>query len=99
MLHLKMLTEKEMQEIRSEMYKKAALVDEYLRENRIFASVYVGLEHNEICVEINWGDWKHDHLCADWLIEEKFHATNAWKEITEENGSDCFSAIHHYYFF
>lgn len=98
MIELKMLTEKEMMEIRNEMYEKARQIEKYLNENRLFADVYVGTEHNQICVEICWGDWKHDHLRTDWLIREKFNPMTDYTETTEEDGSDCYSAIHNYFF-
>lgn len=48
-----------------------------------------------IRVEISWGDWKHDHLRADWAMEEAGF-TPIGQEITEEDGSDTYSAIHNY---
>lgn len=48
-----------------------------------------------ICVQIDWGDWKHEHLRADWLMEQI-----GWGklkvDVTAEDGSDCYSAIHYY---
>ena len=26
-------------------------------------------EGERICVQIRWGDWKHDHLRCDWLMK------------------------------
>ena len=48
-----------------------------------------------ICID--FGDWKHEHGYADYVMSE-----NGFKKIkekvTEEDGSDCYSAIHTYYF-
>lgn len=48
-------------------------------------------------VYIEWGDWKHDHLRADWLATE-----NGWtkidERITEDDGSDVYSSVHTYCF-
>jgi len=52
-----------------------------------------------IAVEVIWGDWKHEHLALDWLMEENFsNLRNTQTVTTEEDGSDCYSAIHYYYF-
>lgn len=54
-------------------------------------------------VDIKWGDWKHDHWRCDYLVEE-FAKENNRKiffqktNITEEDGSDCYSATHFYIF-
>ena len=46
-------------------------------------------------INIEWGDWKHDHLYIDYLMQQ-----NGFKkvdeEITEEDGGDCFSSVHYY---
>lgn len=52
--------------------------------------------------EIQWGDWKHEHAYCDFLIKE-FAKENGYEtrcsvEVTEEDGSDCYSAIHQYRF-
>ena len=53
-----------------------------------------------ICIDITWGDWKHEHWCADEITREvlaelglngKYTITT---QVTEEDGSDCYSAIH-----
>ncbi len=51
-----------------------------------------------MCVEIEQGDWKHEHWRADWLIEEELNGNKIKVEITEDDGSDTFSAIHYYMF-
>lgn len=49
-----------------------------------------------LAIEIIWGDWKHDHLAVDELVEKAFGLTCISKVTTEEDGSDCYSAIHYY---
>lgn len=53
-----------------------------------------------ICVEIHWGDWKHDHLATDWCAEQFFRnkglTYNTWYEVTADNGSDTYSANRYY---
>lgn len=63
---------------------------------------YVEIYDNKLFVEITWGDWKHHHLRADLLVEEFFKEkglTILQEEYTiEEDGSDCYSAEHYYWF-
>ena len=80
----------------------------------IFEKLRQYLLDNHIIGETNWdektfmitiynGDWKHDHWRCDYLVEE-FAKQNdiAFIQgavvVTEEDGSDCYSAIHNYKF-
>ena len=67
-----------------------------LNKNHIIAEVYES--RNVICIDISWGDWKHDHLRVDHLMEENFIFSDCWEDVTEEDGSDCYSATHRYRF-
>lgn len=51
---------------------------------------------DSFAIFISWGDWKHDHLYADKIIENTLGDVDfsIEKEITEEDGSDTYSAIH-----
>ena len=75
----------------------SASVERYLRDNRLYADVQPYWDDLPVIeVEIHWGDWKHDHLRAKWLLKEigiDFINT----VVTEENGSDCYSAVHRFY--
>ena len=72
-------------------------VEKYLRENKLWASVEPYLDDLPVIeVDISWGDWKHEHLRCRWLLEEVgVHFINTL--VTEENGSDCYSARHRFY--
>jgi len=65
----------------------------HLCENGIYVSVYS--KEDCVAIDISWGDWKHEHLACSWVMEElgyyQFNQT-----VTEEDGSDCYSAIHYY---
>lgn len=58
-----------------------------------------GMHGYLITWEINWGDWKHEHLRSKILFQE-FCAHNnlpgeyVGEEVTEEDGSDTYSATH-----
>lgn len=48
---------------------------------------------DEVHVDITWGDWKHDHLWVDRQMAA-IGLTKVNEILTEQDGSDCYSAIH-----
>jgi hypothetical protein len=70
-------------------------VETLMRENKVYSyELDFDLDNDRLVyIELEWGDWKHDHLRLEWLMEE-----NDFRQIgevtTEEDGSDCYSAIH-----
>ena len=45
------------------------------------------------------GDWKHDHLAFDEQVEELYpFLLNKGRRVVEEDGSDCYAAIHQFAF-
>ena len=46
-------------------------------------------------VDVEWGDWKHDHARVDWILAEAGF-TKVSETLYEEDGSDCYSAAHFY---
>ena len=69
-------------------------IRKYLKDNNLYCEVY---EHANGCisVEIEWGDWKHDHRYLEHLMGELDYIL-VDKKITNEDGSDCYSADHYY---
>lgn len=72
-------------------------LNEYLRANNFYEFAYqVG--KNAFEVEINWGDWKHEHLRLQIKVHNFFRARGYEimheREIIEDDGSDTYSAIH-----
>lgn len=57
-------------------------------------SVGEDIDNFSLIYEINWGDWKHDHLRFKELVYEFFMNSDIKIDmvITEENGSDAYSA-------
>ena len=57
--------------------------------------------NDELYIDISWGDWKHDHLFVDFEVD-KFLKEKGYKvvkedtQLTDEDGSDTYSAIHIY---
>ena len=91
------IIEKGARTMREQAYKKAEEVQKVLNENGVYADVYPHGELPVVQVEIRWGDWKHDHLRADWLIGENVQGlSKLGEQITEEDGSDTYSAIHNF---
>ena len=73
-------------------------IDAKLREERLYADVYQYPGLPVVMIEIHWGDWKHEHLRCDYLIDNYFPELGAMgTEVTEEDGSDCYSGIHKYF--
>ena len=77
-------------------------LNEYLRENHCYQTVYA-YDDNFYIAEVTWGDWKHDHLRLEWLVRE-FAEKNGYTrfignsvEVTEEDGSDTYSANHRFF--
>ena len=80
---------------------KVKQIEELMEKNRLFGDVWDLLERGRhvVKVEICWGDWKHDHLRLEFLVKENMpELISHDKEIIEENGTDCYSAIHKFYF-
>ena len=71
---------------------------EEVRKKFAEENMYCEINENEngcISIEIEWGDWKHTHGYSDYLMEEMGYKCTA-EEVTEEDGSDCYSSIHFY---
>jgi len=51
------------------------------------------VQDNIVVVTIEWGDWKHDHTAIDYVMKQNGFSVMG-EQITEEDGSDCYSSIH-----
>lgn len=46
---------------------------------------------DNLMLHISWGDWKHEHLRADYVMDlHGFELVST--DVDEEDGSDCYSA-------
>lgn len=70
-------------------------IHSFLNENGVWADVYSQMEGNIIIVNIDWGDWRHQHLWARDLMSYLGYV-KVGEVVTEEDGSDCYSAEHTY---
>ena len=80
------------------MTDNAKIIQEILNENKIFGEIIEDTE-NYVGIEITWGDWKHEHCRLRYLITDKMQNIERYEQITtDEDDSDCYSAIHRVYF-
>lgn len=75
----------------TELYMK---VWNLLSSNQMYYFISV-INSSSVEIYVEDGDWKHEHLVLRHLMEENGF-TFMGKEITNENGSDCYSAVHTY---
>lgn len=69
------------------------MIRRYLDDNRVDAEV--SSTGGFLSVHIHWGDWKHDHLWSENLMKYIGYVRVA-TQVTEEDGSDTYSAVHVY---
>ena len=66
-----------------------------LNENKIYPEIWSHQVLPVIFIQIDNGDWKHEHLKAKLLLEEQGFAFLG-KEELGESPDDTYSAIHRY---
>lgn len=71
---------------------------EHLKEFNVHYEIWPE-DDDTISAEIDWGDWKHDHLWFDheaikFLNSLGYSVVNTNVDVIEEDGSDTYSAIH-----
>lgn len=77
------------------MYDKMEKVEKLLKENDMGYLEFTTVNDDFFGVLVEWGDWKHDHLRLKWILREGGYDCVDSHTI-EEDGSDCYSAIHHF---
>jgi hypothetical protein len=68
-----------------------------LKEEHLYPDLYEEKVGDEVMLaaHIEWGDWKHDHRYLDYVMATL--GFSVYKvNVTEEDGSDCYSALHLY---
>lgn len=87
---------------RNKLNDLAARVEKVLSDAHIWAELwdldyFKDLPVAKITFKID-GDWKHDHLYADDLVQENFDAMPRIDEkVLEDTGEDSYPATHTYY--
>lgn len=69
-------------------------VKEIFKKNNLTYD-YEVMNDKAVSVTIYWGDWKHDHLCLEQIMKQE-GLSSLGHDVTEEDGSDCYSAIHYF---
>ena len=78
------------------VYEAIEKVEKILSDNFISAYVDQFEDLPAITVHIRWGDWKHSHLRAKYLVSDVVGIPYVRSETTESDGSDCYSATHYF---
>lgn len=75
---------------KDEMYN----LEKYIDDNEVYADE-VYKDGLFIAVHCEWGDWKHTHA---WLrsLMQYIGYVEVSEKVTEDNGSDCYSATHYF---
>ena len=63
------------------------------KENECYYEYNICANDGTIVVYVEWGDWKHDHAFLNYIMREN-HYRCIDEVVTEENGSDTYSATH-----
>lgn len=72
------------------------MIYKYLKDNGLYVDD-IWDDGENIIISISWGDWKHDHLWLLDLMEYLGGYIYTGEYVTEEDGSDCYSAKHTFY--
>lgn len=84
-------------------------IEDYREELQKFIDKETGRPHTffvdatfdgRLCIDISWGDWKHEHGYADYLVKKFFNDKGLGIDIevdtTASDGTDAYSATHYY---
>ena len=71
------------------------MIHDFLNDNGVWGEVYKHFDLPVMVVDISWGDWKHEHGWCKCLMEYLGYREIGCK-VTEENGSDTYSAEHYF---
>ena len=69
-------------------------VKRIFKENNLTYEWWVNFD-GTIVVNVEWGDWKHDHAFLNYIMR-KNHYRCIDEVVTEEDGSDTYSATHYF---
>ena len=79
-----------------EYFDEILEIDKFLNNKGIFCETFVYPNNfNMVDVNIEWGDWKHDHAYCDYLMKQKGWELDS-ESVSDEDGSDCYSSTHTY---
>lgn len=71
------------------------IIQKHLRDNESdYSSIWID-NNGIVSILVEWGDWKHSHAYLDYIMKQIGY-TLFDVQITEEDGSDCYSSVHLY---
>ena len=76
------------------IYELMEQIETMLNENDYYPEI--GCNGSTITIDIHWGDWKHDHIAITNFITSYFPLKLINTIVTENDGSDCYSARHYF---
>ena len=79
----------------SRLQKAIDKANNAFKNNQCSFSAELSLPSNIVYIDIEWGDWKHEHGYADYIMSINGF-DKITEKLTEEDGSDCYSSIHYY---
>lgn len=79
-----------------EYFDEILKIDNYLLDKGIVCETFVyPNDFNMVDVNIEWGDWKHDHKYCDKLMAELGWVLDS-EGVSDEDETDCYSSTHTY---
>lgn len=79
-----------------EYFDEILEIDKFLNNEGIFCETFVyPNDFNMVDVNIEWGDWRHDHEYCDYLMKQRGWELDS-ESVSDEDGSDCYSSTHTY---
>ena len=73
-------------------------VEQFLLDHRLYASVTRHSDLPVLIVDINSGDWKHEHLRTRALLVKHFNVHYLWEHRYQgSDDDDCYSAQHYFH--
>ena len=80
---------------------RKAIVDKVsriFREHQFHYEWYVQHDRRLLNVDVEWGDWKHDHLHLDYVMAAEGFTPVSTRPFGEDTMDDTYSATHVYSF-
>lgn len=87
-----LVTEEKIESIKKQELSQT--IQRMFREKEMSYAFFVS-SPNMVIVDVKWGDWKHDHIRLKYEMEQ-INFEQVAEEVTEDNGSDTYSAQHIY---
>ena len=77
-------------------YYEVTKIEDCLHKHNFDGYYEVNIERNGVvAILVEWGDWKHQHTYLRTIMASIGY-TEIDEVVTEEDGSDCYSAMHYF---